>query len=237
LKKLFTTTIILILSIPGFAQRQISSDVTVSQVSGGQKSTTVKHVCCNASGRLVSCYSQPEQYYSVETPNGEAQVYIPKSNSVYTDHSRTAVSKDNLLYLFLIRGFSDMGLTQYGYVLKSQTTEEGGILKKTFTSDKKDNVPVVEVVYKNFVPIYMAHRNADGRYRGKQYFSNYTTLGSGSFPARTTEILYTSAKDSVVIRTTFSNLKVDSNDPLATFVVPSSAEPLVFKETTTPKKK
>jgi len=237
LRKFLTATLLLILSIPVSAQRQISADVTVQQVSGGQKSTTHKHVCCTVSGRLVSQYSQPEQYYSVETPNGEAQVYIPKSNMVYTDHSRTSVSKDNLLYLYLSRGFSDMGLTLYGYVLKSQEVEEGGIIKKTFTSTNKDNAPVVDVVYKDFVPIFMAHRNIDGRCRGKQYFSNYTKLGSGSFPARTTEIIYTSAKDSVVVLTTFSDLKVDSDDPLATFVVPSNAEPLIFNEATTAKKK
>ena len=43
-------------------------------------------------------------------------------------------------------------------------------------------------------------------------------------PRRTTSITYTSPRDSSVMRTIYSNIRVDENDPLFDFEVPANAK-------------
>lgn len=218
----------LLLSTSLHAQRTLSADVEVKSVSGGSVTTTHKQVCCHADGRLVSRFFNPSEYYSIEYPYGEGFIYIPSSNEVYTDRSGEMSSADNLMYIFLSRGTSDMGLAKMGYVLTGSSTDSEGYLKKTFTSrnPSKNKAPIVDVVYKNYLPVYLEHRNAKNKVLGKQYLSKYQPLGKISFPARSTEIIYTSDRDSLVIRTIYSNIKVDAADRLAEFEIPSNAKPI-----------
>ena len=226
MRRLLLILSLAILALPVAAQRIISADVETKSVSEGKVTTTRKHVCCTSGGRLVSHFFMPLEYYAIELSKGEARYWLPGSNQVYTEHTGSTSSKDEVLYIFLSRMVQDMGLLQYGYTLKSSVAEKDGYLKKTFVTDNPDNTPVVEVVYKDFQPVYMAYRNTDGRLRGRWYYSNYKSVGRISVPSRTTEILYPSPKDSIVTRSIYSNLVADSDDPLATFEIPSDAKPM-----------
>lgn len=208
------------------AQRRLSADVEVKNVSGGRVVTTHKHVCCLSSGRLVSHFTSPREFYSVETPNGEGRIYMPDTNEVFTDRSGSMSSQDNLMFIFLTHSTSDMGLSQLGYSLRSSETDDDGNLIKTFRTDRSGKDPTVKLVLRNFLPIYVEHSGADGRVRGRQYLSDYVTSGRLSFPTRHTEIIYPDGRDSIVIRTVYSGVASDSDDALAGFAIPASARPV-----------
>jgi len=221
--------LILLALIPAqaFAQRTISSDVVAKQVFDGKVITTHKHVWCSSTGVLVSSFSLPKSYISVQTMQGNGQLYFAESNSVYNDNSGAMSCKDELLYIFLTGGVYDMGLSQYGYKLKSSDTDSDGYVKRTYTCNVPGAAPVAELVTKNYLPVYLAHKRADGKVMGKLFLSNYVQVGRLSVPARTTEIVYKSAKDSIVVRTDYKNLIADDkSDPLGGFQVPSDAKVL-----------
>lgn len=189
----------------------------------GKVSTIHKSVYCASNGRLVTYFRTPKEYYSVQTLKGQTKIYLPSTNQVYTDKKDIADARDELLYLFLSGRVADLGLMQYGYRSESTSTEEGGLLKKTFVSNTDGNIPKVELVFQNYLPIYAAYISAEGRTVGKLYLSRYQTQGRFTFPSRTTQINYLSDKDSTVVRTVYSNLKVDVDDPMFDFEVPSDA--------------
>ena len=45
-------------------------------------------------------------------------------------------------------------------------------------------------------------------------------------PLRVTSVQFTSKKDSTLVRTIYSNVTLDGNDPMFNFKVPSDAKPL-----------
>ena len=46
------------------------------------------------------------------------------------------------------------------------------------------------------------------------------------FPHRNTSIAYTSKKDSTIVRTIYSNIVIDGDNPMFEFAVPADAKPM-----------
>ena len=110
------------------------------------------------------------------------------------------------------------------YVDIQGTVREDGLVKKTYVTDKSGDIPKVEIVYENFLPIYCGYIDASGKTVTKTYYSKYVPAGRMMLPTRTTSITYTSPTDSSVMRTIYSDIQVDGNDPLFDFQVPSNAK-------------
>lgn len=204
------------------AQSSLSADVEIKQVANGSVKTTLKHVYCSSGGRLVSRFSRPGDIVTVANPRGLGLLYNEATGEVLSSEEIT--STDDLMYIFLSRGVYDLGLLRFGYTLASQRTDREGYLIKTFTSSEAGRQPVAELVFKDYLPVYLARKNSDGRIIGKQYFSDYKPAGRLMFPGRVTEIIYLSAKDSTVTRTLYTNVQADAPDELAGFEVPSDAK-------------
>lgn len=214
----------LLVTIPvcASAQRRISADVEVKQVSQGKSVTITKSVYCANNGRLVVHFHKPEDYYMLTNVKGETRLYMPKTNEVLSENSGSFSSKDELLSLFMAGRVQDLGLSLYGYQLQSTVNEDGKI-KKTFVNRNDRNTPKVEIVFDNYLPIFIAYYDKNGKVSSKTYFSNYTSAGRIKFPARSTSIAYV-AKDSTVTRTVYSNVKVDSEESEFNFEIPSDAK-------------
>ena len=216
-----------IISLTAAAQRRVAADVEVKTLYGGKVTTVSSKVFCSSSGRLVQVFDSPSRYYTVTNPNGEFQLYIPGTNEVYSERKEDFSDRDDLLYLFLSGRSDDMGLGLYGYKLSSTTREEDGLLKRTY-------VPVapgkgaskVELVLENYLPIYLAYYNEGGAVVSKTYLSSYTRFPNLVLPLRVTSVQYTSKKDSSLVRTIYSNVRLDGQDPMFDFRVPSDAKPL-----------
>ena len=120
-----------------------------------------------------------------------------------------------------------MGLGLYGYKLAGTVREDGGIVKRTYVpSSPGKGVAKVELVQENYLPIYLAYYNDGGSVVSKVYLSSYSRLGNMMLPLRVTSVQYTSKKDSTLVRTIYSDVKVDGQDPMFDFQVPAGAKPV-----------
>lgn len=205
------------------AQRRISAGVEVKQAAAGKVATITKRVHCSIDGRAVIHFLKPQDYIVVTNVKGETRMYIPGTNEVVVDNSATLTSQDELISVFMSGRAEDLGLGMYGYRLQS-TTREDGLVKKTFVTDKSGDIPKVEIVYDNFLPIYAGYLDAGGKTITKTFYSNYVPAGRMRIPTRTTSITYTSPRDSSVMRTIYSDIRVDDDDPLYDFEIPANAK-------------
>lgn len=213
----------LLLPAGASAQRRIMADVEVKQAAAGKVATVTKRVHCSNDGRAVIHFLKPKDYIVVTNIKGETRMYIPSTNEVMVDNSSIMTSQDELISVFMSGRAEDLGLGMYGYRLQS-TTREDGLVKKTYVTDKSGDIPKVEIVYDNYLPIYCGYLDASGKTVSKTYYSNYVPAGRMMLPTRTTSITYTSPKDSSVMRTIYSGIRVDEDDPLFHFEVPADAK-------------
>lgn len=120
-----------------------------------------------------------------------------------------------------------MGLGLYGYKLSATSVEDGGVVKRTYTpSVPGKGVSKVELVQENRLPIYLAYYNAGGAVVSKTYLSSYTRFSNLMLPLRVTSVQFTNKKDSTLVRTIYSDVQVDGQDPMFDFKVPADAKPV-----------
>jgi hypothetical protein len=217
----------LIISVTAVAQRRVAADMEVKTVYDGKVTTVGSKVYCTSAGRLVQVFESPAKYYTITNPDGEFKMYMPGTNEVYSERREDFSDRDNLLYLFLSGRSDDMGLGLYGYKLSGTTREDGGLLKRTYVpSSPGKGVAKVELVLENYLPIYLAYYNAGGAVVSRTYFSSYEKFSNLMLPLRVTSVQYTSKKDSTIVRTIYSGVKLDGQDPMFEFKVPSDAKPV-----------
>lgn len=222
--------LILLLAVcaPSFAQRKVSADVEVKTVLNGKLTTVTKSVYCTNNGRLVTLFRKPLSYYVVSNAKGELQLYKTDTNEVLTQIDPSLSSNSELVMLFMGGHIDDLGLGYYGYKAVTTTREEG-FVKKTFTAPDQ-NLPRVEIVYENYLPIYCAYTAPDGKLLSKKYLSDYQRYGRFVLPLRVTDINYGKNRDSSIVRTLYSSVKVDVDDPNFNFQVPADARPMKLEE-------
>jgi len=68
----------------------------------------------------------------------------------------------------------------------------------------------VELVHERQNPIYLAYVEATGKVVKKVYFYDYIQVGDIEFPTSITQIDYMASNDSIVTKTTYSDIKVDN---------------------------
>jgi len=205
------------------AQRQVSADVEVKTVMDGKVATVTKSVYCTIDGRMVTVFHSPTEYYALTNAKGEFKLYLPGRKEVYSDVDEAASSKGELVNIFMTGSVNDLGLNSFGYTLKSTVTEDG-LVKRIFAHRNNPEASQVEVVYKDYLPIFCEYKASSGAVRSRTYFSNYADFKRFTLPCRVTEISYGAKKDSTVVRTIYSNVKVDVDDPAFHFEIPSDAK-------------
>lgn len=216
--------VLLAAAVPAYGQRKVSADVEVKTVAGGKSSTVTKSVYCSNNGRLVTLFKTPVRFYLLTNSKGEARIYKPQTNEVLSQTDPSMSSSADLVSLFMNGRIDDLGLGWYGYKLSSSKKEDG-YTKKTFTHPDPSR-PVVEIVFENYLPIYAAYKDGGGRILSKKYLSGYSTFKRFVMPLRVVDISYDSSKDSTVVRTVYSAVKVDEDDPNFDFTVPEGAKPV-----------
>lgn len=222
--KLLLIPLLLLAAAPLYAQRKVSADVEVKTVIDGKLTTVTKSVYCSNNGRLVTKFSKPLPYYVVSNAKGEMNLYRPDTNEVLSDVDPALASNTEFIMLFMSGRIDDLGLTSFGYKAGAATREDG-FVKKTFKSPDP-NKPDVVVVYENYLPIYCEYTAQDGRLMSKKYLSDYKTYGRFVLPQRVTDITYGVKRDSSIVRTIYSSVKVDVDDPNFDFQIPADAKPM-----------
>ena len=224
IKLLLIPLLLLAASAPAFAQRKVSADVEVKTVAKGKLTTVNKSVYCTNNGRLVTIFRKPVLYYVVSNAKGEMKLYRPDTNEVLSDIDKAFSSNAELISLFMSGHIDDLGLGYYGYKAGA-TSREDGYVKKTFSS-ADPGLPSVDIVYENYFPIYCAYTSPEGKLLSKKYLSDYRSYGRYILPHRVTDINYSTGRDSSVVRTIYSGVKVDVDDPAFDFQIPADAKPM-----------
>ena len=224
-KRLISILLLGLLCIVATAQKRVQASVEEKTLKDGKVSTVTKRVFSDVSGRLVTVFYKPLSYYSITNTKGEARVYLPSTNEVVILADPSVSSSLELINIFHTGRQTDMGLIAQGYTLSSSSFDEG-YLKRIYATTRQDLPAEVELVLKDYLPIYLEYRNASGKVLGKTYLSQYDRSRSFVMPGRVTEITYLpQKKDSVVTRTLYTDISTEGTDPTFDFQVPADARP------------
>ena len=226
---LLVVSCLAVLQLPCAAQRRIAADVEIKQVAAGRSTTVTKTVYCSRDGRLVTDFHKPVNYITAIGPRGEGTMYMPSTGEYVNMPAGDVISaRDNLLSLYLSGQLSDFGLTRHGYVIADAVTEPEGYVRKVFRNDnslRNGGINRVDIVYdQRYLPVYFEYFSSGGALARKVYLSHYITRQGVTMPLRMTGIEYNGA-DSTIVRTLYSNIRIDQDDPMFDFTLPADAKP------------
>lgn len=230
IRKILCLALLAAVCLPVSAQRKVSADVEVKTVAKGKRTTVTQSVYCTSNGRLVTLFKTPVEYYFLTNTKGEAQFYTPSTGEVLSKYDPSLSSHSDLVMLFLSGHIDDLGLGFLGYK-PGATTREDTYIKKTFKSSDPTKA-TVEIVYEDYLPVYCAYTTPGGKLLSKKYLDNYQRFGRFVLPLRITDISYGTGRDSTVVRTIYSNVKVDAEDPNFDFRIPADAKPMKLEGAT-----
>lgn len=225
-RSLISVLLLIIAAVSSQAQKRVSVQAEIKNLADGKVTTVTKRILCDRNGRLVTVSLKPSRFYLIQNLKGEAKLYVPSSNEVYSMIDPMLSSGGELLYIFLSGHTGDLGLVSAGYMLKSSEYDGEGYLKRTYVTGKQNAAPMVDVVLKDYLPIYTEYKDNSGNTLGKTYLSGYDINSSFVFPTRVTEITYNrEKKDSTVTRTVYTLPDISGTDPDFDYQVPKGAKP------------
>jgi outer membrane lipoprotein-sorting protein len=190
--------------------------------------TTVKaDVYYQSSGKMITHFFYPVEIFLVNNEKGEVSIYDPVKNTAKQQQNYAFSTETSQLYYFLQNKKSDLGLKSLGFTVNSTKFEEDLMITKWMPpTPLLKMVQEVELVHRGPNPIFMKYVGKDGKNAKKVYYYNYTTLNGIDFPLVITQIDFMSSKDSVITKTTYSEIKTNesANDAYFDYTIPSTAK-------------
>jgi outer membrane lipoprotein-sorting protein len=229
---LFAAITILAIVSTGFSYfynvQKISVRMVTRTAQKGQTGTIMADVYYLASGKMVTHFFDPKEYFVINNAKGEMSVYDPKKNTAMQQQNIMYSTETSQLYFFLQNKKSDLGLKSMGFSVTDTRFEQD--LMITHWSPPLQAAKLlreVELVHKGPNPIYMKYVDKEGKNAKKIYYYNYTTLNGVDFPMAITQIDFV-ASDSIITKTTYSDIKVNeaAEHPLFNYSIPANARTL-----------
>ncbi len=206
----------------------LSISFETKSLSKGKLSVSKADVYFNAaSGEMISHFSKPQEIFIINNRRGDLIVYDPKKNLVRKENNPLMGTESNYFYCFANNEIDDLGLTKLGFKITSTKFEnEFAITEWVAPAQYVKLASRVKIAHKDYLPIYSAYYNLKGEVIRKVYYYDFFKSPDLVFPMKITEILYESAKDSTITRTTFSNIKTDFSvdKRLSEFKIPKDAK-------------
>jgi hypothetical protein len=161
-------------------------------------------------GLMTIHYLYPMDYVLITNKIGEAKMYVPKTNEVVVQMNEAFSSSSEAIYYFLSDKYNDLGLKESGFTMRNTRRDNEYLVSEWFPPiSAASAISKVEIVSKDYLPVYSAIYNSKSLVIKKTFFSNYYTGNQGSFPQRITEIEYFKTGDSIVSRKEYTNAKFD----------------------------
>jgi outer membrane lipoprotein-sorting protein len=161
------------------------------------------------SGSLITRYIQPAGQILKTNEKGELSIYNEEANTVTYRQGAEYSTESNMVLFFLQGKIQDLGLSDFGFQLMSTRFEEEMVITEWFPPAELYHLfNRIELVHKDFVPIYIAYYDAQRNLAKKVFYSQYEYLDDVSFPTLVTEFNYI-GKDSIINRIRFSDIKVN----------------------------
>ncbi len=211
--------------------KKISASMLSRSVRNGKTLTVKAELFYQlAGGKMISHYTQPTEQYIVNTSKGEISIYNPEKNTVIQQVNYLFSTETTQFYYFLNNQKADLGLRAMGFTNRD-TKFEKNLMISTWIAPLRlaKDIKQVELVHNGANPIYTKYIGSNGQLIKKVYYYNYQTINGLDFPLTVTQIDYFSAKDSVIAKTTYSDIKVNEavSNKLADFTIPANAK--IFK--------
>lgn len=180
--------------------------------------------------KVISHYISPEEFFKSINQKGEITIYRPDENTVTFTQNNHYSSSNELLYYFVNNKTENLGLKNEGFT-RVNTKRDGQHLITTWQAPPGMNkVSTVELVSKNFRPIFARYIDYSGKTLKKIYYYDYYSGPQFSLPKKITEITYKALGDSTVRRTTYSDIKTGKQVKAEKFDfnIPDNAQKIDF---------
>ena len=210
-----------------YVYEKVSMDMLTRVTRKGYISTMRAEVYYTSQGRMVSHYTEPQEMIVSNDKKGDMFVYTQKDNTVVQKQNFLFGTDQNQLFYFLENNKNDLGLSKMGFVLRETKFEDG--LKITVWTPPlhllKD-IGKAELAHEKSNPVFLGYFSSKGKILKRVYFSNYQQIASVQFPTSITQITYETPKDSVLSKTTYTNIKLDRDvpDDFLNFKIPTNAK-------------
>jgi hypothetical protein len=207
---------------------KISMDMETKTVVKGKAAKITASIYYTMEGKMTSYYNEPVPLVVTNTRKGEITIYNIRNNTVSHQENYIFSTETNQLYYFLDNKKTDLGLISLGYSIVETKFEDGlKITRWKPPVSLQSEISLVELVHEKANPIYIAYFNKKNLPLKKIYFYNYMQLsGTINLPRVVTQINFSTEKDSSVMKTTYSNFKLNQaveNDKLD-FKIPPDAK-------------
>jgi len=213
--------------LPGQPSRLSVKSVTETLQKGKVLRTTADLFFDPASGRIINMTHAPEEFVSIATPEGKTDIYYPSENRRVSLQNLALSSRNNNLWFFLNNEAYDMGLQGMGFKVDGMRQEENYTIT-TWQAPLKvlAEVDKIDLVHENHIPVYIEYRDTKHRTTLKVYYEEYLRVDQWMLPGRVTEIMYSSQKDSVIRRSTYTDFRFGENADSKgfDFTFPANAE-------------
>lgn len=223
---LFTTTFF---SVKIITIERIQANVELKQLDRGKSITLKSQIFYQSNGDCVTHYTYPVEYFVITNKLGEVKIYDPSKNTVLVEQNNVYSSKTSPFYYFLSGKSNDMGLADFGFTPSKTYSEKSNIVSEWKKKKVDIAIPVqmVKLVHQQQNPIYMEYRSDNSKILRKVYYYNYTKLNQFDFPTTTTDIVFsTKTKDSVINKTTYTDIKLndEATGNFFAFKIPATAK-------------
>lgn len=208
---------------------KVQANVETKQLEKGKSVTLKSHIFYQSNGDCVTHYSSPVEYFVITNKLGEVKIYDPIQNTVLVQQDNIYSSKTTPFYFFLSGKSNDMGLADYGFAPVKTYAEKYYLVSEWKMKKTSNGIPVqsVKLVHQQQTPTYMEYKGEKNKILRKVFYYKYTKLNQFDFPTTVTDIVYNlKSKDSVITRTTYSDIKLnaDANSNYFNYKVPVTAK-------------
>lgn len=208
--------------------KKLGLDMETKSATNGYTSTTRASIYYTNDGSMVSYYEMPKEYVVFNNAKGEIKIYDPAKNTVLQQQNYLYSTETSQFYYFLNNKKSDLGLASMGFVQNNLKFEEGLMITEWLPpAQMAKMISRVELVHEQGQPIFIAYYDSDNNLANKSYYYNYQKLSPTlDFPATVTKIVYSTPTDSVVTKTSYTNIKLDAEvkDELLNYSIPNDAK-------------
>lgn len=170
-------------------------------------------------------HSNPEFIMTVNA-YGEIKSYYPHKNEVDYKQVSELSSKRNLIYYFANNFTDHLGLADDGFQLVSSSTENQYYITQWQAPSVLKGIESVKMVFEKGIPVYSEYKANKKKIIKKTYYTNYQDFSQFRLPMKIIEISYLPSGDSVINRTSFSNVKISStaDEKYFNFKIPENAK-------------
>lgn len=186
----------------------------------------------NSRQTLTKYYHASPDFIMVTNALGEIKTYYPSRNEVDYKQISEMSSKRNLIYYFANNLTDNLGLSDEGFSLISNTFEDKYYVTVWKAPSILNGIETVKMVFDNNLPVYSEYKANKKKILKKIYYTNYKDFEQFRLPLKVIEISYRTSGDSVISRTVFSDVKVSSmaDNSYFNFKIPENAKPIKAAE-------